>query len=368
MKVLIVDDDEYARAILRHSVQEAGYDVDEAEDGEQALERVRSGNYRIVISDWEMPRMNGLELCRHIRRRSCAGYAYIILITARNRTQDTVEGLSAGADGFLTKPFDPHELRARLKGAERLLSLESRNVTIFALAKLAERRDLETGAHLERMREYARSLAQRLAAEPKFHGIIDGDFIQTLYLTAPLHDIGKVGIPDRVLLKPGKLTDEEYAIMKKHAEIGAETLAEAARACSDPGFLKMAYDIAHSHHERYDGMGYPRGMKGEDIPLCARIAALADVYDALTSDRVYRAAMSHAEAKEIILRGNGTHFDPDVVAAFLELEDEFQSIRIRHQDNGSTVYADLVAEPAVTRQDETWKSPSPPTPVASQTS
>jgi putative two-component system response regulator len=336
MNVLIVDDDEFARTMLRHALLECGYTVDEAEDGEEALEYVRTGNYRLVISDWEMPRASGLDLCRNIRRRSFGGYIYIILLTSRSHTQDIVEGLSAGADDFLIKPFDPGELQVRLKGAERLLSLESRNLTIFALAKLAERRDPDTGAHLERMREYARLLAQQMATQPKFYGVIDGDFIQTLYLTAPLHDVGKVGIPDRVLLKPGPLTEEEYAIMKTHATIGADTLAEATRHCSDPSFLQMAHDIARSHHERYDGTGYPTGLAGEDIPLCGRIAALADVYDALTSDRVYRPAMSHAQAREIVLEGNGTHFDPDVVAAFLAIEDEFQLVREQLRDQPLT--------------------------------
>ena len=349
MRILIADDDEYTRALLRHAVMEAGHEADEAEHGEQALEYVRTGGYRLVISDWEMPHMNGLDLCRAIRRRSFGGYVYIILLTSRHQTQDVVEGLAAGADDFLTKPFDPDELRVRLKGAERLLSLESRNMTIFALAKLAECRDPETGAHLERMREYARLLAQHMAGQPKFRHLIDGAYIQTLYLTAPLHDIGKVGIPDRILLKQGPLTDEEYEIMKTHAQIGADTLDEAARHCTDPGFLEMARDIAASHQEYYDGTGYPRGLRGEEIPLCGRIAAVADVYDALTSDRVYRAAMTHEEAKEVILRGDGTHFDPDVVAAFVSAEDEFQAIREHFRDPPPDAALDAAPSPASRR-------------------
>ena len=214
----------------------------------------------------------------------------------------------------------------RLRTGERILSLESRDLMVFTLAKLAESRDVQTGMHLDRMREYCRVLAEELSGWRQFHDELDGDFVQLLYLTCPLHDIGKVGIPDSVLLKPGKLTADEFEIMKLHTTIGGETLAAATRAHPEAQFLAMARDIALTHHERFDGKGYPFGLKGLDIPLCGRLTALPDVYDALTSQRVYKPRYSHATAREIILEGAGTQFDPDVVKAFLHCEDDIIAI------------------------------------------
>lgn len=332
MRILIVDDDAQARELLRFILEQEGYEVTAAQNGHEALALVRTGQFRLVVSDWEMPGMDGVELCRCIRQRGFTNYVYFILLTSRDDTGDVVEGLDAGADDFLVKPVEPRELCVRLRSARRLLSIESRNFTIFTLAKLADSRDPETGEHLQRMREYARLLATELAKLPKYQTEIDGDYIEMLYQTSPLHDIGKVAIPDRVLLKPGRLTDEEYEIMKTHASVGAETLAAATREYPDAKYLQMAYDLTRTHHERYDGKGYPAGLAGTAIPLCGRIVALADVYDALTSDRVYRKALSHEETRDMIVRDRGSHFDPDVVDAFMELEDEFQAVRRNYMD------------------------------------
>lgn len=327
MHILVVEDDDIAAEILRESLRQFGYDVTLTPNGREALDKIRSGMYRIVVSDWEMPEMTGVELCRRIRERPFSGYVYVILLTARRGTQNIVEGLNAGADDFITKPFQPQELCLRIRAGERILALESRDVTIFSLAKLAESRDSDTGQHLERMREYCRLLAECLSRKEKFRDQVDGDYVQLLYLTSPLHDIGKVGIPDRVLLKPGPLTEKEFDIMKRHTVIGSETLDAAARAHPEASFLCMACDIARSHHERFDGSGYPDGLAGADIPLCGRIVALADVYDALTTQRVYKPAFSHEKARELILAGNGTQFDPDIVQAFRENEDRFIEVR-----------------------------------------
>ncbi len=204
---------------------------------------------------------------------------------------------------------------------------------IFAMAKLAESRDKDTGAHLERMREYSRILADELSTWPKFSQQIDGDYVQLIYLTSPLHDIGKVGIPDAVLLKPGSLTAEEFEIMKQHTVYGGNTLAAVSHARPDAQFLSMAYEIAMTHHERWDGTGYPNHLKGEKIPLCGRIVALADVYDALRSKRVYKPAYSHQTSRALILEGRGTQFDPDVVQAFLNREEEILGIAEKFQDD-----------------------------------
>ena len=332
MRVLVVDDDPVTSEILTDNLQQFGYQVTTAADGCEALEQVRTGKFRLVVSDWQMPRMSGLELCREIRRRSMSGYIYFILLTSNTGVENTVCGLDAGADDFLTKPFHPHELRMRLRTGERILSLESRDLMIFAMAKLTESRDIDTGAHLERMREYSRVLADELSRWPKYRDIIDGDYVQLVYLPSPLHDIGKVGIPDSVLLKPGRLTPEEFDVMKTHTTLGGATLQTVAQARPDARFLSMAHEIAMTHHERYDGKGYPNALKGEEIPLCGRVVALADVYDALTSKRVYKPAYSHDTARSIILEGNGTQFDPDVVQAFLNREQEFITIGQKFKD------------------------------------
>jgi putative two-component system response regulator len=332
MRILVVDDSEVQRAVLTGVLVRAGYDVTTAADGEEALDLLRDGDIRLIVSDWHMPRMSGVELCRAVRADDTAGYVYIILLTAHDSPAERVEGLTAGADDFVPKPYDAAELLARVGAGERVLSLETRDVTIFALAKLAESRDHETGAHLDRVRSYCRVLAQHLAGQERFRSRVDGETIRLMYLTSPLHDIGKVGIPDTVLLKPGKLDAPEFEIMKTHTTLGAGTLDAAQKRFPGVRFLQMAREIAGSHHERYDGTGYPRGLRGESIPLPARIVALADVYDALTSRRVYKLAYSHDTARGMILAESGRHFDPDVVAAFVATEAQFVAIRSRMQD------------------------------------
>jgi len=331
MNILIVDDNPIALDLLEHTLKRSGYQVVATDSASEALEILNEGNCQMVISDWEMPGMTGLELCRRIRSTSFMNYIYVILLTGRTEASDPVEGMSAGADDFVLKPFQPSELTLRVRAGERLLSLETRDLLIFSLAKLAESRDSDTGAHLDRVRTYSRIIAEHLSKQPKFHGIINSDFVRLIYLTSPLHDIGKVAIPDSVLLKPGPLTHDEFEIMKTHTTKGADTLDAALKEYPSAHYLRMARDIAASHHEWFDGKGYPRGLAGENIPLCGRIVALADVYDALTSKRIYKDAFSHEKARSIVLAARGTHFDPDVVDAFLAHEDRFiaaaQSLR-----------------------------------------
>lgn len=336
MRVLTVDDDDIALDLLQCTLDDAGYEVEAAHNGTDALEMLRSGRFQFVVSDWEMPGMDGIELCRALRKRPCSSYVYFILVTAREATGDLVQGLDAGADDFITKPFEPDELCVRLRTGERIRSLESRDLTIFALAKLAESRDPETGSHLERIRDYCRVLAGHLSTLPEYKDVVDGDYVQTIYQTSPLHDIGKVGIPDSVLLKPGKLTDEEFEIMKTHVNIGAETLEAAARIHPGVHFLRMARDLVLTHHERFDGRGYPNGLVAEEIPLCGRILALADVYDAVTTKRVYKEAATHDVARSIIVKESGSHFDPDIVDAFLANEQAFITIQQHFAEKDSS--------------------------------
>jgi len=214
-----------------------------------------------------------------------------------------------------------------VRAGERILALETRDMAIFAMAKLAESRDSETGKHLERVRAYCGILAQYLSRRPEFEAQVNAEFVRTIQLTCPLHDIGKIGIPDAVLLKPGRLDDEEFQIMKTHAVIGSDTLQAAVRRYPNANYLRMAHDIARWHHERFDGKGYPDRLEGDEIPLAARITALADVYDALTTKRVYKEAVSHVVARNILLSESGKQFDPDLVEAYEACDKEFQQKR-----------------------------------------
>ncbi len=335
MRILVVEDDDISRELLVAALRSFGHQVIEASDGRQAVPIIERERINLVISDWMMPGMNGLELCRWIRSQDFPWYVYTILLTGRSRTEDVIEGLSAGADEFLVKPFDPVELQIRIRTADRILSLETRDLAIFALAKLAESRDPETGHHLERIREYSRVLARRLKDHPDFKDQISPGFVYTIYLTSPLHDIGKVGIPDRILLKPSALTEEEFEIMKRHTILGGETLDTIVKEYPNVSYLTIARDIILTHHERFNGTGYPFGLRGEEIPLAGRIVALADVYDALTSRRVYKEAYPHDVSREIIMQERGEHFDPRIVDAFLAEEKTFMAIAERYAEKQS---------------------------------
>lgn len=332
MRILLVDDEQISLTLVAHHVSSVGYDVLTAQNGEDALEILHEHTCPIVITDWDMPRMDGLELCRRIRAMTDRDYVYIIMLTSHSDGHSVVTGLSAGADEFITKPCRPEELQVRLRTAERILALQSRNLTIFTLAKLAESRDPETGAHLERIREYARTLTRDLLNRSIYGQIVNAEFVDLIYQTSPLHDIGKVGVPDGVLQKPGRLTNAEFEVMKQHTVIGWGTLSAAAAQFPNARFLTMAAEIARSHHERYDGTGYPDGLRGAEIPVAARVVALADVYDALTTKRVYKEAFTHESARSIILDGRSSHFDPNVVDSFMRCESEFSSIRAALND------------------------------------
>jgi putative two-component system response regulator len=327
MNILVVDDDFSSRTIIQKILKQEGHTAWTAEDSQEALDILQREQVNVVISDWNMPGMTGIDLCRYLREQVSLGYIYFIIVTSRATKQDMLEGLSAGADDFLSKPIEPVELILRVRNAERVLALETTSVTLFSLAKLAESKDLETGNHLERMREYARALAEQLMKDPAIRKEVPPRFPEIIYQSSPLHDIGKVGIPDYVLLKPGSLNDEEWAIMKKHTILGAETLQATLNMYPGADFLRLARDIAWAHHERWDGSGYPRGLRGEEIPLAARIVTVADVYDALTMKRVYKSAYSHSVARGIIIEGSGKHFDPRVVQAFLDIEDNIVQIK-----------------------------------------
>lgn len=332
MKVLVVDDEKLSRKTLGFYMEKLGYKVFLAENGQQGLQCWQDESPRIVLTDWNMPVMDGAELCRFIREKEGDDYTYLIMITSREESADLVTGFEAGVDDYLTKPVRKDELIVRIKAAERIFSLQDKDMVIFALARLAETRDPETGYHLERIQGYSRILAQTLLQTPEVFPEVNRQFIEMIFATSPLHDIGKVGIPDRILLKPGSLTDDEFAIMKTHTTIGYETLHSAYRRNPRAAYLRMSAEIARSHHERFDGRGYPDGLAGDDIPLAARIVAVADVYDAMISKRVYKEAFSHAKTRESILAGRGTQFDPRLIDVFLVAEERIREVARRFQE------------------------------------
>ncbi|WP_299437400.1 two-component system response regulator [uncultured Rhodospira sp.] len=363
--LLLIVDDEPVNIKVLVDLFEADYRLAVAKSGHQALSRLRLGPPPdLILLDVMMPGMDGHTLCRTLKGMPDHAAIPVIFITALGEPEDETEGLALGAVDFLRKPISPAVAMARVRThldltrARRILEdynrtlqaevrqrtdelmartrevVQAQDVTIRALASLAETRDNETGNHIRRTQHYVRLLAEAMANHPRFAAALDPDTIELLFKSAPLHDIGKVGIPDAILLKPGRLTDDEMAVMKTHAELGRQALlAAAGDAPADSlGFLRLACDIAGGHHEKWDGSGYPRGLAGEDIPVAARIMALADVYDALICKRVYKPAFPHAKAMEIIRDGRGTHFDPAVVDALVAREDDVRAIAARFAD------------------------------------
>ncbi len=356
-RVLVVDDTP-DNLTLMSAVLRDGFRVRVANSGEAALRAIRGGNVPdLVLLDIMMPGISGYDVIRELKADDATRDIPVIFLTAKAEAEDERFGLELGAVDYITKPISPAILIARvrnhleiararefLKDKARFLQdeVEKRtrevqaiqDVTILAMASLAETRDLETGHHISRTQRYMRVLAERLRTNPRFGYHLDDETITMLFKSAPLHDIGKVGIPDRILLKPGRLTPEEFEIMKTHTTLGYEAIVAAERQLDmTVGFLEVAKEIALLHHEKWDGSGYPEGRSGEDIPISARLMALADVYDALISVRVYKPAMPHEQARSIIVEGRGTHFDPDVVDAFVADESQFLAIAQRFKDD-----------------------------------
>ena len=359
--VLIVDDNPENLTVIGELLQ-PDHAVRAANSGLRALRLARlEPQPDLILLDVMMPEMDGYEVLRQLREDPETADIPVIFLTALNSSDDEERGLVKGAMDYITKPIRPTILLARvraqldLKLARDLVRNRNRwleaevtrrmaenqhiqDVTIHALARLAETRDNETGNHILRTQEYVRTLAQRLQRNPRFAHRIDDRMVILLAKSAPLHDIGKVGIPDRVLLKPGKLDAEEWAIMKTHAQLGADALVHVERDVAHPvAFLQCAEQIARSHHERWDGSGYPDGLAGEAIPLPARLMALADVYDALISQRVYKPPFPHEQAYAMIVAERGRHFDPDVVDAFIDCHDELHSVALRFADDARTL-------------------------------
>jgi putative two-component system response regulator len=367
-RILIVDDDPVVAGMLGVTLAAAGFQVVEANSGEEALALLAGPNYGplpdIVFLDVEMWNgIDGFEVCRQLKADPATRHIPVIFITAKSDPAYEQLGFALGAVDYITKPISPPVVNARvrthlaLKAAadflqDRNVYLEqeverrteearrrteelriSQEVTMVALASLAETRDNETGNHILRTQHYVLALATHLRDHARFSAALSEEVVDRVFKAAPLHDIGKVGIPDRILLKPGRLDADEFEIMKTHTTLGRDAIENAQRrvGVSVP-LLEVAKEIALSHQEKWDGSGYPEGLAGEAIPLSARLMAVADVYDALISRRVYKAPMSHEQAAAIIVAGAGQHFDPDISDAFVALQAQFQMISSRFDD------------------------------------
>lgn len=345
-KVLVVDDSRESAEMLGEILATQGYDPVLYLDPAEALREVSAVRPDVILLDAVMPGMDGYEVCERILAMESLRSIPVIFVSGVHEPFEKVRAFRLGAVDYLTKPFHFEEIEARIATHLRMSRLQRRTeadatnlrrlvdekvrevsdsqmALIFALAKLSESRDDETGKHMERIQEFCRLLATGLRETPAFAGRIDDEFVANIICASPLHDIGKVGIEDRILRKPGRLLPEEFEIMKRHSEIGADTL-EAVRT-KYPGneFVRMGIEIARSHHERWDGTGYPDGTAGEATPLSARIMGIADVYDALRSRRHYKEPFSHEKAVGIIRGERGSHFDPAVADVFLAREEGF---------------------------------------------
>ena len=354
--VLVVDDTPQNLALMRDLLDPL-YQVKLAPGGARALRIAATSPVDLVLLDVMMPDMDGYEVCRQLKADPMTRDIPVVFLTSLDEASDEQRGLEVGAADYIGKPINPPIVLARVRNllalkaaadamrdqnmllenhiAQRMEELERlQDVTILMMASLAETRDTETGNHLLRTQLYVRALAESLRAHPRFAAELSPRNIELIFKSAPLHDIGKVGVPDSILLKPGKLEPAEWEIMKTHTTLGRNAIAGAERSLGkDVPFLRFAKEIAHSHQEKWDGSGYPQGLRGDEIPISARLMAVADVYDALISKRVYKPAYSHEESVDIIARGRGAHFDPDICDAFLANHERFREIALQFADS-----------------------------------
>ena len=354
--VLVVDDAPANLSLLAGLLQ-SDYRVKLAASGVKALELVRRARPDLVLLDIMMPEMDGYEVCQRLKADQATRTIPVLFLTAMTQTEDEARGFQVGAADFIQKPINPVVLQARVRThlqikayqdelrdrnawlqdelGQRLAQVDQlREATLHVMISFAEFRDEATGHHVRRTQEYVRTLAQWLHDQGRHPEVLTAEAIDHIARSAPLHDLGKVATPDHILLKPGRHTPEEQVIMRQHAMQGWEMLRRAAdRMAGDAHYLTHAMDIARGHHEKWDGSGYPDGLAGEQIPLSARLMAVADVYDALISARPYKPPMTHAQALKIIRDGSGAHFDPGVVEALEACLDTFQHIAQTWQDH-----------------------------------
>jgi putative two-component system response regulator len=326
MKALIIDSNRINRITLMSYLREFSVHYLTAKSTVEGLFAYEKEQPDVIITDLNMENDDVLRMITDIRVRERDDRTYIVVLSTYHDDKHITDAYEAGADGFLAKPFHRLELRQHLFTAARMQNLIDRNLLIHALSQLAEARDQETGTHLIRVGTYSGILATTLRDTGHFTDIIDRAFIEDIRVLSSLHDIGKVGITDAVLKKAGRHEASETGIMRKHVLIGYETIKNIMERFPKAVFLNMATDIIRYHHEWYDGSGYPDGLKKDAIPLSARIVALADVYDALTSDRVYKNRISHDDAKEVLKAASGIQFDPRIIDAFIRSEAAFKAV------------------------------------------
>ena len=354
--ILVVDDSPDNLSLISGLLKDL-YKLKVANNGEKAIKIAQADKKPdLILLDVMMPGLSGYEVCQALKADPSTRDIPIIFLTAMTGADDEKKGLELGGSDYITKPISPPIVLARVKTQlqnkaaadflrdqnaylEKVVSERTKevmaiqDVTILSMASLAETRDSDTGNHIRRTQYYVLALANSLQSHPRFSEYLTEHNVRMLFKSAPLHDIGKVGIPDRILLKPGKLDPDEFEIMKSHTTLGRDALANAEKSLgTDVEFLKMAKEIAYSHQEKWDGSGYPEGICGDDIPISARLMAVADVYDALISRRIYKDGMPHEKACGIIQEGGGTHFDPDMVDAFMKIHEEFREIAQRYAD------------------------------------
>jgi len=360
--VLVVDDTPDNLSLMSGLLKDL-YKVKVANNGEKAISIANSDSPPdLILLDIMMPGMSGYQVCQVLKASQATRAIPIIFLTAITATEDEKKGLELGAVDFITKPVNPPVVLARvatqlqvklaadfLKDQNAFLEAEVQrrgrelaaiqDVTILAMASLAETRDNDTGNHIRRTQHYVKLLATHLTHHPRFRLFLDDHTIELLFKSAPLHDIGKVGIPDRILLKPGRFEPHEMAIMKTHCALGRDAIQHAEDQLGlEVEFLKYAKEIAYGHQEKWDGSGYPQGLAGDAIPTSARLMAVADVYDALISRRVYKEGRPHEKAVAIITEGRGSHFDPDIVDAFLALTEQFREVAARYRDSDEDLH------------------------------
>jgi len=355
-KVVLAVDDTPANIDVVKEVLAGDYQVQAAINGPLALKIIAKHKPDLILLDVMMPGMDGFEVCSLLKQDPLTRDIPIIFLTAKAEIQHEAKGLALGAVDYITKPISPPILRERVKNhltlnaARELLEAQNQvlerkiiertrqmaelqDVAMVSMGALAEARDPETGNHIRRTQNYVKLLATHLSQLPQYQEFLNPENITMLFKSAPLHDIGKVGIPDHILLKPGELDEAEFTIMKRHAEFGHKAINAAINTMQDSNnFLRFAQEIAFGHHEKWDGSGYPQGLSGDVIPISARLMAIADVYDALISRRVYKPPFPHEKAVQMIREGRGTHFDPIMVDVFLQITDEFHEIAMRYAD------------------------------------
>jgi putative two-component system response regulator len=339
--ILIVDDTPDNITLLSMLLKDK-YNTKVAKDGATALQIAETSTVDLVLLDVMMPGMDGYETCRRLKQNPATADVPVLFLTAKSQPEDEALGLRLGAVDYLTKPVSPPILFARVATHLKLRAASQQqsgqmslmqDATIMAMATMAETRDKETSNHIRRTQNYVAALARKLQSHPRFAAELTDENITLLYKSAPLHDIGKAGLPDSIVLKPGKLDQDEFEIMKLHAVRGRDTIRQVEEYIGGSnGFLTYAREIAHSHQEKWDGSGYPEKLAGEAIPLSARLMAVADVYDALISKRIYKPPFSHAEAVAVMQDGRGTHFDPDILDAFVEIAGTFAEIASKFTD------------------------------------